>query len=138
MKGHTGRIRTTTTIAKAGNVTKGIGTTRTTTTAIGATMIMGGGIAITKTATNPVMRLTKIVVPLRLGVPHAIPQRELIVLLDEQLDALQKECFGGTSESDLRAYDRRHDRICKLFDQLRKQVPAHVVTQTTDSGVEFR
>jgi hypothetical protein len=74
MKGHTGRIRTTTTIAKAGNVTKGIGTTRTTTTAIGATMIMGGGIAITKTATSPVMRLTKIVAPLRLGVPHAIPQ----------------------------------------------------------------
>ena len=74
MKGHTGRIRTTTTIAKAGNVTKGIGTTRTTTTAIGATMIMGGGIAITKTATSAVMRLTKTVAPLRLGVPHAIPQ----------------------------------------------------------------
>jgi len=54
MKGHTGRIRTTTIIAKAGNVTRGIGTTRTTTTVIGATIIMGGGIAITTTATKPV------------------------------------------------------------------------------------
>ena len=49
MKGHTGRIRITTTIAKAGNITKDIGTTRTTTTAIGATMIMGGGMVITTT-----------------------------------------------------------------------------------------
>jgi hypothetical protein len=54
MKGRTGRIRTTTIIAKAGNVTRGIGTTRTTTTVIGATIIMGGGIAITTTATKPV------------------------------------------------------------------------------------
>ena len=49
MKGHTGRIRITTTIAKAGNGTKGIGTTRTTTTAIGATTIVGGGMVITAT-----------------------------------------------------------------------------------------
>ena len=70
--------------------------------------------------------------------PSPTPQRELIVLLDEQLDALQKECFGGAGESDLRAYDRSHDRICKLFDQLRKQVPVPVVTQVTGSGVEFR
>ena len=42
--------------------------------------------------------------------PSPDPERELIVL-DEQLDALRKECFGGASEADLRAYDRRHDRI---------------------------
>jgi len=35
--------------------------------------------------------------------PSPNPQRELIVLLDEQLDALQKECFGGAGESDIRA-----------------------------------
>ena len=49
MKGHTGVIRITTTIAKAGNGTKGIGTARTTTTAIGAIMIVGGGMVITTT-----------------------------------------------------------------------------------------
>jgi hypothetical protein len=49
LKGHTGHIRITTTIAKAGNGTKGIGTARTTTTAIGATMIVGGGMVITTT-----------------------------------------------------------------------------------------
>jgi hypothetical protein len=47
LKGHTGHIRTTTTIGKAGTGTKGIGTTRTTTMAIGGTMIVGGGIVIT-------------------------------------------------------------------------------------------
>jgi hypothetical protein len=49
LKGHTGRIRITTTTAKAGNGTKGIGTASTTTTAIGATMIVGGGMVITTT-----------------------------------------------------------------------------------------
>jgi len=49
LKGHTGRIRITTTIAKAGNGTKGIGTAKTTTTAIGMTMIEGGGMVITTT-----------------------------------------------------------------------------------------
>jgi hypothetical protein len=41
LKEHTGPIRITITIAKAGNCTKDIGTTRTTTATIGATMIMG-------------------------------------------------------------------------------------------------
>ena len=49
LKGHTGRIRTTTTIRKAGNGTKDTGTTRTTTTTIGATTIASGGIAMTTT-----------------------------------------------------------------------------------------
>ena len=52
LKVHTGRIRTTITIAKAGSGTKDIGTARTTTTAIGATMVMGGAIAITTTMTR--------------------------------------------------------------------------------------
>ena len=49
LKGHTGRIRITTTIAKAGNCTKDIGTTRNTTTAIGGTMIVGGSMVTTMT-----------------------------------------------------------------------------------------
>ena len=55
LKGHIGRIRTTTTIAKGGNGTKDIGTARATTTAIGAIMIKGGGTAIT---TNTSMSTT--------------------------------------------------------------------------------
>lgn len=42
----TGRIRTTTTIGKAGNGTKDTGTATTTTMTIGETMIVDGGIAI--------------------------------------------------------------------------------------------
>ena len=49
LKGPAGRIRITTTIAKAGNGTKGIGTTRITTTAIGAIMIVDGSMVITTT-----------------------------------------------------------------------------------------
>ena len=50
LKGHTGRIHTPTTIAKAGNITKDIGIARTMTTAIGATMVMVGAIEIMTTA----------------------------------------------------------------------------------------
>jgi hypothetical protein len=48
-KGHTGRIRITTTIAKVGNCMRGIGTTRPTTTAIGAIMTAGGRMVVTTT-----------------------------------------------------------------------------------------
>ena len=46
MKGHTGCIPITTTIAKAGNATKDIGITRITTTGTGGSMAMGTGIMI--------------------------------------------------------------------------------------------
>ena len=49
LKEHTGRIRTMTTIAKAGNITKDIGTARTMTTAIGASMAMVGAMVSTTT-----------------------------------------------------------------------------------------
>ena len=52
MRGHTGYIHITTIIMKAGSVTRDIGTTRTTTTAIGVSMIMGGAVVITATMTN--------------------------------------------------------------------------------------
>ena len=47
MQARTGPIHTTTTIAKGGSITKDTGTVRTTTTAIGATMVVGMVIAIT-------------------------------------------------------------------------------------------
>ena len=49
MKGHTGVIRITTTIAKAGKCTRDIGTMRITTMATGETMIMIATIMITMT-----------------------------------------------------------------------------------------
>ena len=49
MRGPTGRIRTTTTIAKAGNGTKDTGTTRITTTITGGSMIEDGDITIMTT-----------------------------------------------------------------------------------------
>ena len=49
LKGHTGVIRTTTTIAKAGKSTRDIGTMRITTTATGETMVMIATIMITTT-----------------------------------------------------------------------------------------
>ena len=51
LQGHTGRIRITTTIRKAGNGTKDTGTTKIMTTAIGAPTIMGVAIVITTTTT---------------------------------------------------------------------------------------
>jgi len=47
LKGHAGRIRTTTTTTKAGNGTKDIGAVRTTTMAAGANMITSGATGIT-------------------------------------------------------------------------------------------
>ena len=51
-KGHTGAIRTMTTTEKAGECTRDIGTMRTTTTAIGETMIMIATIMITTMTTD--------------------------------------------------------------------------------------
>ena len=43
---------------------------------------------------------------------------ELVVLLEAQLDVLEKETFGGVSEAELCEYEDRHDRICELYDEL--------------------
>jgi hypothetical protein len=43
---------------------------------------------------------------------------ELIVLLEAQLNVLEKETFGGVTEGELCEYEDRHDRICKLYDEL--------------------
>jgi hypothetical protein len=52
MKGHTGAIRIMTTIAKAGECTRDIGTMRTTTMAAGETMIMIATIMIATVTTD--------------------------------------------------------------------------------------
>jgi len=43
---------------------------------------------------------------------------ELIVLLEAQLNVLEKETFGAATEAELCEYEDRHDRICKLYDEL--------------------
>lgn len=50
------------------------------------------------------------------GVPD--PKRELIMLLNLQLAALEKEVFGVITDVERREYWRRHDRIHKLQSQL--------------------
>ena len=57
MKGHTGAIRIMTTIAKAGECTRDIGTMRTTTMDAGETMIMTGTIMTTTTDHYALMRV---------------------------------------------------------------------------------
>lgn len=49
---------------------------------------------------------------------------ELVVLLDEQLDTLERETFGGVTEAELCEYEDRHDRICDLYDELLKREAA--------------
>jgi len=46
------------------------------------------------------------------------PKPELIVLLNLQLAALEKEVFGVVTDAERREYWRRHDRIHKLYSQL--------------------
>ena len=46
---------------------------------------------------------------------------ELVQLLDLQLRVLEKQVFGVVTESELREYERRHERICGLYNQLSKR-----------------
>jgi hypothetical protein len=43
---------------------------------------------------------------------------ELTLLLNEQMDTLERETFGGVTEAELCEYEDRHDRICELYGQL--------------------
>lgn len=45
-------------------------------------------------------------------------RRELVSLLDKQLDTLQKECFSTATEEDMQAYVSRRERISQLCDKL--------------------
>jgi hypothetical protein len=46
------------------------------------------------------------------------PKPELIVLINLQLAALEKEVFGVVTDAERREYWRRHERIHKLYRQL--------------------
>ena len=53
--------------------------------------------------------------------PHPNFQRirsELFQLLEQQLSDLERQVFGGLSETELQEYERRRDRITELYDQL--------------------
>jgi hypothetical protein len=49
---------------------------------------------------------------------------ELVQLFDLQLRVLEKRVFGVVTKSELREYDRRHDRICALYNQLANEKPS--------------
>jgi len=46
---------------------------------------------------------------------------EIVVLLHEQLDTLERETFGGVTEAELCDYDDRLDLISKLYNELLKR-----------------
>jgi hypothetical protein len=43
---------------------------------------------------------------------------ELTNLVNEQMDVLERETFGGVTEAELAEYEDRHDRICELYAKL--------------------
>lgn len=43
---------------------------------------------------------------------------ELTSLLNEQMDVLERETFGGVTEAELCEYEDRYDRICELYAEL--------------------
>jgi hypothetical protein len=49
---------------------------------------------------------------------------ELVQLLDLQLRVLEKQVFGVVTKAELREYERRHERICGLYNQLSKRKAA--------------
>ena len=49
---------------------------------------------------------------------------ELVQLLDLQLRVLEKQVFGVVTKAEIREYERRHDRISGLYNQLSKRKAA--------------
>ena len=49
---------------------------------------------------------------------------ELVQLLDLLLRVLEKQVFGVITKAELREYERRHDRICGLYNQLSRKAAA--------------
>jgi hypothetical protein len=46
------------------------------------------------------------------------PKQELMTLLNEQLCALEKQLYGVVSESEMRDYETRRDRIVELYNEV--------------------
>jgi len=55
--------------------------------------------------------------------PRKIP-RELVQLMQEQIETLEKETFGGATEAERRVYAERENRIDELCEKLRYLHPA--------------
>lgn len=45
-------------------------------------------------------------------------QHELVMLLNEQLGALEKQLYGVASEPEIREYETRRDRIVELYNEV--------------------
>jgi hypothetical protein len=55
--------------------------------------------------------------------PAARP-RELVQLMERQIDSLERGTFGGLTEEERREYEERQERIDELCDELRYPHPA--------------
>jgi hypothetical protein len=47
-------------------------------------------------------------------------RRELNELIQKQIDTIEKETFGGTTDPERREYKERQKRIDELFDELQR------------------
>jgi hypothetical protein len=48
----------------------------------------------------------------------------LLLLMEQQVDSLEKQTFGGVTQAELREYDERQERIHALCDALDYVTPA--------------
>jgi hypothetical protein len=55
--------------------------------------------------------------------PKGVPS-ELVQLMEEQIESLEKEAFGDVTDAERREYENRQDRIDELCDKLRYLHPA--------------
>jgi hypothetical protein len=52
------------------------------------------------------------------GNPQKLP-RDLVQLMEQQIESLEKETFGGLTDAERREYEERQDRIDELCQKLR-------------------
>jgi hypothetical protein len=55
--------------------------------------------------------------------PAVLP-RELVQLMEKQIDSLERETFGGLTDVERGEYEERQERIDELCDKLRYGHPA--------------
>lgn len=59
------------------------------------------------------------ILPMTLKFPNPKDLRnELILLLQLQMSAVEKQAFGVLTTADILLYERRQDRICELYDEV--------------------
>jgi hypothetical protein len=47
-------------------------------------------------------------------------RQELTELIQKQLDTIEKETFGGTTDAEHREYEKRRKRIDELYDECQR------------------